>query len=141
MVDRRDQVCEEKGEDMEVMDIVKSLAQTIRQIGNIELYRQILDLQAGIMDMLDENLLLKQEIRQLKDKRATQESLRFEDNVYWKKDPDGAERAYCSCCWDTKERLVRLHKQEIYEPAGVKAHRWYCPGCEKGVPMPDRGGK
>lgn len=51
---------------MGVLDDVKSLAKTVQQIDNVALYRQILDLQGEIMDLVEENRSLKQQLRRYK---------------------------------------------------------------------------
>ena len=46
---------------MSIIDNIKSITTTIRQIDNIELYRRILDLQAEIINVVSENQELRQE--------------------------------------------------------------------------------
>lgn len=95
--------------DMGIIDKIKSVAKTIQKIDNIELYKTILDLQANVMDVVDENMKLKNEVAELKEKFKTKESLSFEHDAYWLKKEDGKnDGPFCSGCWDSKKQLIRL---------------------------------
>ncbi|HBA38453.1 MAG: hypothetical protein A2W73_07420 [Deltaproteobacteria bacterium RIFCSPLOWO2_12_55_13] len=50
---------------MSIIDDVKSVAQLIQQIDNVELYRKILDLQGEVMGLVQENSELRKEISYL----------------------------------------------------------------------------
>lgn len=92
-----------------ILDEVKSVAKTIQKINNIELYQKILNLQGDIMQLLEENSTLKTENSSLKHKLSIKESLKFENDVYWMEKSKGVkEGPFCSCCWDTKQQLVRM---------------------------------
>ncbi len=95
---------------MGIIDDVKSVTKVIQQIDNVELYRQILDLQAEIMNVVEENRSLKSEILSLKETLKTRESLEFEHNAYWKKNQDGtrSDGPFCSRCWDKENQTVRM---------------------------------
>lgn len=112
---------------MGVLDEVKSIAKTVQQIDNIELYRKILDLQAQIMDLLEDNSKLKEEITDLKKKLSIQQGLVFQDDAYWlPKSGTGQEGPFCSNCWDVRNQLVRMH---------FCSNREYseCPTCKKSI--------
>jgi len=47
---------------LSIIDDVESVAKTVQQIDNIDLYRQILDLQGEIMEMVEENRDVKARI-------------------------------------------------------------------------------
>ena len=111
---------------MGIIDDVKSVTKVIQQIDNVELYRQILDLQAEIMNLVDEN-------RNLKETLKTKESLVFEHNAYWKKAQDGtrSDGPFCSRCWDKENQPVRML---------VIDSRWHeCPSCKEPVNTSGRG--
>jgi len=112
---------------MGIIDEVKSIAKTVQQIDNIELYRNILNLQAQIMNLVDENSKLKAEISSLKEKLVIKENLIFHDDTYWISDPDGKEDGpFCSNCWDTKQLIVRM----LF--CGNKEYS-ECPTCKKPI--------
>ena len=95
---------------MGILDEIRSVASTIQKIDNIDLYRQILNLQAEIMQLVEENTSLKGEVASLKEKFAMREQLIFEKNAYWL--PSGGNckgGPFCSNCWDVRRHLVRMH--------------------------------
>jgi regulator of replication initiation timing len=91
---------------MGILDEVKSIASTIQKIDNIELYRKILDLQAEITELVQENHGLRRKIADLEQTLAIADELRFERQAYWR----GTDGPYCTNCWDNRQRLVRMLK-------------------------------
>ena len=91
---------------MGILDEVKSLASTIQKIDNIELYRQILDLQGEVLKVVEENASLRKQVADLSEKMRISGELRFDRDVYWVDDAG----PYCTRCWDTTKQLVRLLK-------------------------------
>src|SRR5262245_26972185 len=110
---------------MGIIDDVRSVTKVIQQIDNVELYRQILDLQAEIMNLVEDNRKLKSEINSLQDSLRTKESLEFERNAYWKKNQEGArsDGPFCSKCWDRENKTVRMLVM-----ANPQYHQ--CPSCQ-----------
>lgn len=95
---------------MGILDDVKSVASTIQQIDNIELYRQILNLQSEIMKLVEENNDLKRQIGSLEEKFAIREHLVYEKNAYWLPSSRGQKIGpLCSNCWDVGRQVVRMH--------------------------------
>lgn len=116
---------------MSIIDDVKSVAQLIQQIDNVELYRKILDLQGEVMGLVQENSELRKEISSLKESLRVTESLKFERNVYWNEKTDGTkEGPFCSKCWDKEKLLVRMTTM-----GSPQYHR--CPACN--VPIKTSG--
>lgn len=109
---------------MGILDEIKSVAKTIRQIDNIELYQKVLNLQSEIMELLEENSKLKRELGLLKDKFKIKESLKFEHDAYWIEEAGTAKDGpFCSNCWDTHQSLVNMISSFNPEFA-------HCPNCK-----------
>jgi len=115
---------------MGIIDEVKSIAKIARQIDNIELYQQILDLQGQIMELVEENSKLKGEIASLKEKLSVKEKIIFHDDSYWLPKNDGTEDGpFCSNCWDTRAQLVRM--LFCGDPKYSE-----CPNCQNPIEIP-----
>lgn len=110
---------------MSIIDNIKSITTTIRQIDNIELYRRILDLQAEIMNVVSENQELRQENSSLSEKLVTKQAITFDNSAYWTRIDDKRDGPYCTRCWDLEKNLIRLH------PCGNPA-MYDCPNCKSG---------
>jgi len=110
---------------MSIIDDIKSVAKTIQQAGNIELYQKILDLQGQALEVVEESSKLRDENRELKEKLQIKENLKHERNSYWLDSGGKQDGPFCSRCWDVDKNLVRLH------PGGNPAY-YHCPNCKAG---------
>ena len=84
---------------MGVVDTLKETIGLIQKVDNIDLYRQMLDLQTQVMSLLEENKSLRTTLE-------TRATLTFKSDAYWR---DGNEGPFCSRCWDDEKKLIRLH--------------------------------
>ena len=110
---------------MGVLENVKEVTGLIQKIDNIELYRKILDLQAEVFNLVDENRKLKQDSDELREKQRIKETLFFDKSVYVIQKADGKEEGpFCPSCWDGHKRLSRL--AEYGNTAYLR-----CPVCDK----------
>jgi hypothetical protein len=95
---------------MGIVDHIKDAAKVARQIDNIELYRQILDLQGEALEMQEQlNAKIKriQELEEALDKKSR---LLFADNAYFETGPNGnpAGIPYCPRCYDIDNKTCHL---------------------------------
>ncbi len=104
---------------MGIFDTMKETVALLQKVDNLPLYRKVLELQNQINELVEEN-------RRLKDRLGTRDQLTFRKNAYWRAD-DGP---FCSRCWDSETRLVRLHTQQGYKPQ--------CPSCGTVASDPDQ---
>lgn len=107
---------------MGLVDKVKEVAALVQQLGNIELYRTILDLQKDALDSEDEKRKLRDQVLALEEEVRIKGQLAARDNVYWL--GDGQEGPFCTGCKDSGKRLIRLHDHDL---EGIV---WRCPVCE-----------
>jgi regulator of replication initiation timing len=107
---------------MSLIDEIKSIAGVIQKVDNIELYRKILDLQAEALELIEQNSSLRAENIRLKEINKIQSNLVFKGNKYWlKKEESKMEGPYCSKCWDSNNKLLRMHDLDDY---------FHCPECK-----------
>jgi len=98
---------------------IKSIGEIVQKADNIELYRKILDLQYEAMNVIERMNELIEENQLLKEKLKTVENLTFKDKMYFIK---GDNDPFCSRCWDTDTKLIRLHGD---------GKGWFqCPSCK-----------
>lgn len=107
---------------MGILDTAKEAVQLVQKIDNIELYKQILDLQSEALKLVEEHGVLKGRIKDLEDKFVIKEQLLHKENAYWISIDDGTSRdiregPFCVHCWDKDQKLVRLHHGTRY---------WWC---------------
>ena len=90
---------------MSILSNAKEIADLIQQMGNIELYRKIVELQGDISDLSAKNLELKEENQQLK------AALDLKAKMIWKKPfyfIENDDNPYCPNCWETKKFAIHL---------------------------------
>ncbi len=110
---------------MGVVESVKDAVKIIQQMDNLDLYRTLLDLQAQVMDLVDEN-------RELESRLEVRDELAFDQNAYWRSTPGKRrEGPFCSRCWDFEGKLVRLLHYGGASPR--------CPQCKSVAYLGGRG--
>ncbi|RJO61857.1 hypothetical protein C4544_01550 [candidate division WS5 bacterium] len=105
---------------------IKTIGKVLQEAGKIELYQQVLDMQAKLNDFQDANYDLKKEIRKLKEKLETKNKLEFKSNAYWMSEKDQKVGPFCSRCMDTDGKLIRMHKDSNND-------YFQCPTCKNGI--------
>jgi len=96
---------------MGIIENVKEAVAIVQRIDNLDLYRKILDLQAEVTALVEENNALKRRL-------SVAEDLVFRENSYWRTNGDGP---FCCRCWDADSKLIRLIVQSGFKP--------HCPNC------------
>lgn len=104
---------------MSILDNAKELATAVHEIKNLDLYERVLNLNAGIMDIVEENRSLHAEIENLKKKLELQAKMSFKVPFYFQ---EGDETPYCSSCWEANNQAI--HLKSIHDT------RWDCPACK-----------
>ena len=110
---------------MGVIDTLKGLSNMVKEIGDIELNRQIIDLQNEVFELIEENHQLKMDKEKNEKIEQINKDIVFEGNYYYFKTDKEKENAYCSACWDNDNKLIRTHT--LHYGQGVKVYR--CPVC------------
>ena len=88
---------------------MKTVGKVLQDAGKIEQYQQILDAQAKMLEMQKKIYDLEEEIRSLNDRLKIKDDLCFENNAYWIKKAGMKDGPFCSGCWDSEHKLMRLH--------------------------------
>lgn len=116
---------------MSIYDGFKEVISTIQKIDNVELYRQILDLQKEMLQLVSENTELKTRLAETQAELSTKRDLRFEFNAYWIGETlEISDGPFCAKCWDTKQQLVRM----LY--AGHNPQWSRCHVCDISLKLP-----
>ncbi|NKB32892.1 MAG: hypothetical protein GKR91_07320 [Pseudomonadales bacterium] len=108
---------------MSILDKAKELANLIKELGETDLYRKTVELEADIVDLTGENRALKEKIDELEKHSSIIDNLTFDPPFYV-----GGEKSdiYCSHCIEVHSlpvHLVKVAKSEI------KPKIYSCPMC------------
>lgn len=110
---------------MGLYEALKDLAKVIQRMDNIEVTQKLMDVQMQAGELIEEAHVLRDKVRQLETRSQIEQSLVFEDDVYYRRLSKGGEDGpFCSKCWDVTKALVRLHTRENW---------WFCPNCNTTV--------
>ncbi len=112
---------------MDPIKRIKDAAKLVQALGNVEVSRKMIAVQADFLELLEKNRQLQDEIHELREQlqreRRTDKLLSrrtHRNNAYWIGDAP-----YCTGCWDDKDKPVRL---TVYGNGHAK-----CPVCKANV--------
>lgn len=110
---------------MGILETLKDFVTVVQKADNIDLMKGLLEVQTQTDALLEESLRVKAENAQLREQLATRDRLQFKRNAYWMDDAG----PFCSKCWDSEAKLVRLHVLRSKTP--------WCPACKTYAHDPD----
>ncbi|MHB1675320.1 MAG: hypothetical protein ACYCSP_13830 [Acidobacteriaceae bacterium] len=108
---------------MSLLDNAKEVANAVHEIKNLELYAKVLDLNRGIMDLVEQNRKLHAENEDLKKKFQVREKMMFKEPFYYQ---DGDQTPFCPACWEDKNSAIHL----VFAANREDAIYWNCPVCK-----------
>jgi len=86
---------------------------------------KINDLYRENIELKEENYNLKKRIDKFEDIADIKSRLIHENNHYFVKSGDDKDGPFCTKCWDSDSKLVRLHKGEEFNGQ----EHYSCPNC------------
>jgi len=107
---------------MGILETVKDVAVLVQKADNVELLKKVLDLQTELIELTQEMATLRRELSDATDQLQFQGELRFRDNLYWRVTEGGEEGPFCSRCWDSDRKAIRMHRRE--------EEKLQCPSCK-----------
>ena len=109
---------------MDAIQAIKDSIKIAKDIGNVELRGQLLDVQSELNGLKEKVNDLTTANRDLREKLSQKESLTFDQNkgAYFLTLPDNSSSGpYCSRCFDVSGSLVRMHFNDLW---------FVCPECK-----------
>lgn len=110
---------------MSIMANAKEIADLIKKIGDIELYRKIVELEAEIIELTRRNRDLEEQVTQLKALLNTAKNMEFKRPFYY---GEGDPTPFCPRCWETEKLAV--HLVDIM----TAGNPWECKRCSSRYP-------
>ncbi len=108
---------------MGIFDNFKEVADLVKKIGDVELYRKMVELEGEVIELTRQNRAQEEEIGQLRNLVSTKQRMVFRKPFYYM---EGDEHPYCSKCWEVDNVSVHLRG-----PIKVAAGPGYeCPNCK-----------
>jgi len=96
---------------MSIIDHIRDAAKVARQIDNIELYKQILDLQGEALEIQEQLLEKTKRIKELEEALVIKQKIAFVDSAYFETNAEGNPTGdpYCPRCYDIDKKLCHLN--------------------------------
>ena len=108
---------------MSIIDNAKEIADLIKKMGDIELYRKIVSLEGEVIDLTREKRELEEKCSGLQRAINLKRLLTFKEPFYF----EGNDNTpYCAPCWELKHDAV--HVVKVWAEGGET--RWDCPVCK-----------
>lgn len=96
---------------MGIISNAKEIADLVKKYNDQDLYQKIILLREEILEIREENISLKERIKELEDLSSVKSKLIRSENTYiMEDDPEGKKGLYCMTCWDYEGKLVNLIK-------------------------------
>jgi hypothetical protein len=109
---------------MSIISDAKEIADLVKAMGNIDLYRKIVDLQTEIIGVIQEKNEIERRMMELNDAIEQGKSMSYKKPFWFK---TGDDVAHCPRCWEVEKKAVHL----IGPRAGVsQGPRYDCPQCK-----------
>ena len=93
---------------------MQAMGKVLQEAGRIDLYEKLLSASEKMLELSEQNEALRRENYELKEKLKIKGSLVFKENMYFLTKEDGQQDGpFCSVCWQSDEKLVRLHSNDL----------------------------
>jgi len=108
---------------MSIISNAKEIADLIKKLDDVELYRKIIELEGEIIDLHRKNHSLEEHVVELTRSLVLKEKLRWEKPFYFM---EGDKDPYCPRCYEADS--LTIHLKDLGK--GGSDHRWDCPKCD-----------
>jgi uncharacterized Zn finger protein len=111
---------------MSIVADLQSIKVSFKKTSPRDVYEKFLAVQEKALELQEENNNLKQEIEKLWKKLEINDSIEFEENVYWIKNKEGnvIDGPFCPKCYDDEKLLMHLIRSAMN--SNIKR----CPKCK-----------
>ena len=109
-----------------VLPRYKEITDLIKKGATIEAQEKIMELREAALALEEENIELKNKVKELEDKLNTKANVVWESPYYWSVNGDEKDGPYCQNCYDGDGKLIRLQQP------GREGY-WECHTCGKHV--------
>jgi hypothetical protein len=91
-----------------ILNEARELAGLIQALENQDLYQRIVGLRDQIFALSEENLALRERVRDLERNQQVNAQIFREGNVYYLKTANEKKGPFCMTCWDADGKLINL---------------------------------
>ena len=118
---------------MSIIDNAKEIASLVKAIGDVELYRKIVELEGEIIELTREKRELEEKLVRQNRNCEIIKALSFDSPFYVRA---GTSEKYCARCIENDEIAVHLVKSMELD---LGKRVYFCPQCKAKYPDPRSG--
>jgi hypothetical protein len=107
---------------MGIIQRMREVGEIAKKQGNTEIYAKILDLQAEVIEIVEEKSNLQSKVKELEDAIRIKGQMAFKEPFWYL---EGDDTPHCSACFEKDNRAVHLVSLD-QSPDG----RFHCPVCK-----------
>jgi hypothetical protein len=113
---------------MSIIENTKEIAELVKKLGDIDLYKRIVELEGEIIELSRQKWQLAQKVDELEKKTALKAAMRFQQPLYFQ---DSDAVPFCPTCYETGERAIHLLDYGVFNsPQKGPLIHWYCTVCK-----------
>jgi len=90
---------------MSIIDNVKEIAVLVKKLGDIELYRRIVELEGEVIELTQEKREFEEKIQTVEKKLAFSKKMTFRAPFWY---AEGDNIPYCPRCWESDRIAIHL---------------------------------
>ena len=109
---------------MSIVSDAKEIADLVKKMGDVDLYRRIVELQGEVTELASRNVEIESELRAVKGKLELRASLAFRQPYYWR---EGDDVPYCQVCFEKSG--IAFHLDAIYTDTDSASRSRFCRSC------------
>ena len=99
----------------------KDIVGLIKTGATIEAQEKIMDLRVAAVDLQEENLRLREQVKQLEEQLRVSSAMAFRKPFYYR---DGDDHPFCPVCWEKDKKAIHVNG-----PTGAHGYT-ICPVCK-----------
>jgi transposase-like protein len=96
------------------------LANLIKKVGDVDLYRKIVELEEEIIELTRQNRQLEEKVDEQQRLLDIKGKMKWEMPFYTM---DGDDVPYCPQCWEASEKTIHLRRMQ-------ENNGWFCKNCK-----------
>jgi hypothetical protein len=108
---------------MGTLENLKEIADLVKKMGDIDLYRRIVEIEGEVVELTRRNRALESEHQELSHRVEFAARMTFTE-PFWYADSDVVP--FCPQCWESDRTAVHL----LYKGHMSGGHRYDCPNCK-----------
>lgn len=110
---------------MSIISNAKEIADVIKKLGDIELYRKIVELEGEIIELTRANHSLELRVEELTRTLTIKQKLTFKAPFYY---AENDHVPYCPKCWESESKAIHLVSNGFFE--GNHQTQFVCVPCK-----------